>query len=496
MNLFQKGLVLLSIPLVFEIGLIFTLLHQNSLIEQETRAISKIKSTVQVVYMVQGAYLEASSKIMRLQYTGDFHYYMEFEDVMKRIPSLVARLKSMGSEINFMQHPIVPRLLEIQAKVEPTFQKFIDHLSSGGPITEERLKPLMGIRDKITPLMGDSVALTNELMRWQWQKEKESEARQTAMREQMNSTLFTGLALNIALAIGMAVWLNFNTISRLRLIMSNAESIGKEPLKHVVSGNDEISTLDQVLHNASNSLLQSREKERELDAMKENFYAMVTHDLRSPLTSVGVAIQIVLDGAKGAISEKVKATLTLASESLERASIIINDFLDLRKLDAKSFDLKLEDTRIKTLVSESIKTVAPQAQNKNVTLMYDVPPLSLRADGASLSRVLINLLTNSVKFSASGDTIELGVIECDGMLKFEIRDQGPGIPDSYKEYVFASFKQLPDQQRYQGTGLGLAICKQLVEQHGGQIGVADNQPKGSIFWFTIPLANRIPTDPL
>lgn len=490
MNLLQKGIALLSVPLLVEIGLIVILLNQNAGIDQETRQVLKSKQLIQSVYLIQAAYLDAVGSLNKFENTRNGHYLFDCSVSLNRIRILLKNVKEAAAS-NQMEYDVtVGKLQALATETYKTLLPFINR-SDIETINRKRLKEMEHAREYVTSVMSDFARLSNALAQWQWQKERDSEERQQEMRDQIRVTLLFGLMLKVLIVLVLAAWMKKHLFGRLNTIMDNAKRIGMEmPLLARVPIQDEIGELDSVLHLVSNVLAEGREKERQTEKIKEEFYAMVTHDLRAPLTGVVAAVSLVREGHKGEISYDAKKTLELANVNIMRVSQLVDDFLDLRKLDAKSFELEFRNFQAEDLINECVESMTPHAQTKGINIIVEAGSVNVKADRFNLSRVIMNLITNAITHSPrNGEiTVKLSTIENEKHIRVGIGDQGPGIPAGQKEYVFQSFKQLPGQPGQQGTGLGLAISKLIVEQHGGKIGVEDNQPKGSTFWFTIPVA--------
>ncbi|MBX9688449.1 MAG: PAS domain-containing sensor histidine kinase [Candidatus Obscuribacterales bacterium] len=228
----------------------------------------------------------------------------------------------------------------------------------------------------------------------------------------------------------------------------------------------------------------------ELERLKQEFYAMIAHDLRTPLTSTQLSLGVVIDGMLGELSPKVKETLQRAEAGISRLTSLINDFLDFEKLQSGKFDLNSKPMFLSSLIERSVSEVQGLADKHG--LKIETPDLDLMtyADEERLIQVLINFLSNAIKFSPENSSIIIDAQKIEKDLLITVTDQGPGIPAELQERLFKSFSMLKNQSnkvKIKGTGLGLAICKMIVEQHGGSIGVKSSEGKGSSFWFQIPI---------
>ncbi|CAN5248219.1 hypothetical protein BH10CYA1_BH10CYA1_09590 [soil metagenome] len=230
---------------------------------------------------------------------------------------------------------------------------------------------------------------------------------------------------------------------------------------------------------------------KEAERLKQEVVAMVSHDLRAPLTSIGMSLEMLLDGLFGAINERGMKVASAAQQSVGSLMTLINDLLDIERVESTGIQLYYEDAEASMLLSRAADTVRTQAESKNIRLDAESNvALACRIDVERVNRVIVNLLSNAIKFAPNNSTVSLTCAKIDDQIEFRIADQGPGIPADKISIVFEKFRQVGTGStgEKQGSGLGLAICKSLVEAHGGSIGVISESNRGSIFWFRLPIA--------
>jgi signal transduction histidine kinase len=234
------------------------------------------------------------------------------------------------------------------------------------------------------------------------------------------------------------------------------------------------------------------------ERLKEEVMAMVNHDLRSPLTTVQVSLELLKESEKGKLSEKSEALIENMTVSCNQILRLTKDLLDLDRLESGHLELEIEDCNIGAIAVQAIDLTSGLAHRKKIKISTDVQTLIVQADGHRLEQVMTNILTNALKFSPAGSSIHIAVRptnDC-AMAKVSISDQGPGIPSNMLDKVFDRYQQVKEGSgsKNGGSGLGLAICKALVEQHGGKIWVESNAQsgptRGATFIFTVPLTNR------
>lgn len=223
-----------------------------------------------------------------------------------------------------------------------------------------------------------------------------------------------------------------------------------------------------------------------LAQLRREFIAMISHDVRSPLSSVHGVISLTRQGTYGELSENGLAAMNRALAGMEYVLDLVENFLDVESIDSGGMKIDPFDTSLTYVVERAVTAVEDLAGQKKVEIETDVEALEFQADEDRLLQVLINLLTNAIKYAPENTPISVSAKIVDEQVRFEIRDQGPGIPESQRKDVFDRFKQVGrDKGRRGGFGLGLTICKEIVNLHGGKIWVEEDQ--GSTFVFELPL---------
>ncbi len=234
------------------------------------------------------------------------------------------------------------------------------------------------------------------------------------------------------------------------------------------------------------------ERTSELEKMsrhKSEFLANMSHELRTPLTSIFGYTKLILDGLEGDINKEQQKDLGIVLTSSKHLLELINDLLDLSRIEAGKTVLSYETFTIPELLDDVVPVMERLAKDKGLTLTYSVASDidSLHADKAKTKQVLINILGNAIKFTNAG-SIKLNVAETDSDFVFSVTDAGMGMRNEDLEAIFDSFKQVGPAHMadHEGTGLGLAISKQFIEMHDGKIWVESELGKGSTFTFTLP----------
>lgn len=256
----------------------------------------------------------------------------------------------------------------------------------------------------------------------------------------------------------------------------------------------------------------------ELDQMKRDFVSQVSHDLKTPLSSMQETINLLLDGVPGPLTDQQSRLLHLHQQSAERLSSMLAKLLDLSKIESgMSGDIQLID--VSSLVNRGVAQMESSLKEREIAIHISLPedPIIIEGDSDRVLQLIDNLLENAIKFSPQGGAIEIAgdVIteqpqkisslqwneiasrsHSGGLLFLTVSDQGPGVPDSQKDQIFSRFFQgdAGKSSRRKGVGLGLTICSEIVATLSGKIWVSDNEGGGSIFNVLIPGALSIPNE--
>ena len=236
---------------------------------------------------------------------------------------------------------------------------------------------------------------------------------------------------------------------------------------------------------------ESRElvKLRRLDEMKTNFVSTVSHELRTPLTSMIASVSLMREGLAGEVTPKQKRLLDLIYRNSDRLHELINDILDLSRLESGTHRLQYAETGFRELAEDSVNLLSGAADERQVKLIVegdrDYP---MCVDPGKIKQVLVNLIGNAVKFTRPGGQVKVRAEIRDSGLTLCVEDDGVGIPPEHLERVFDRFHQVEDAmtRTNRGSGLGLAICRRIVKTHGGRIWVESEVGRGSRFFFEIP----------
>lgn len=234
------------------------------------------------------------------------------------------------------------------------------------------------------------------------------------------------------------------------------------------------------------------------------FYSMVSHELRTPLTSIRAVLGLIEEGVVEPDSDEAKELFQVARISTDRLIRLINDMLDLKKIEAGKMEMLFEDIDVEDLVTDCLRALSGMAEEQRVSLKQIIDGnFVIYGDRDKTTQILTNLVSNAIKFSPPGESVVVKITPTKGktaskteMVRFEVTDKGPGISEEGLSMLFEKFQQLDssDSRQKGGTGLGLAISKALVDKHNGDIGVFSTVGEGSTFWFEIPSSAIINED--
>lgn len=249
-------------------------------------------------------------------------------------------------------------------------------------------------------------------------------------------------------------------------------------------------------------LLTDITKEKEIDRMKSEFISTTSHELRTPLAAIKESIMLILDGVVGETTEEQIRFLTIAKRNIERLMALINDMLDISKIETGKIEIKKKPCDVAEVIDGVMSSMQFLAKENNLKLKSDVPaglpPVNFDPD--RITQVLVNLIGNAIKFTPAGGSVTVGSRKSgvrsqdskprtSNFIEISVIDTGVGIDAKDMSKLFTRFGQLDSSltRKPGGTGLGLAICKDLIRMHGGEIWVESEAGKGSKFVFTLPI---------
>ncbi|WP_129746236.1 sensor histidine kinase [Flavobacterium anhuiense] len=282
------------------------------------------------------------------------------------------------------------------------------------------------------------------------------------------------------------------------LILKESETPKKQPLKIFAHGKE--SYFEKEIHNITITPT-GEEKEinigdviilrnitlfKELDFAKTNFIATVSHELKTPIASIKLSLQLLENGKTGDMNDDQKQLVESIKDDSQRLLKITGELLNLSQLETGNIQLNIGKSNPHEIVRYAVEAVKVQADQKQIQLVVDADEnlKSVKADAEKTGWVLINYLSNAIRYSSEKSTILIKLKEENNQMVFQVIDTGKGIDTRYKDKVFDKYFQVPGSQK-SGTGLGLAISKEFIEAQNGSVGVESNLGLGSTFWFSL-----------
>ncbi len=255
-------------------------------------------------------------------------------------------------------------------------------------------------------------------------------------------------------------------------------------------------TFDRLAHSIEErerQLQEDIEKLKELERLKADFVSTVSHELRTPLTSMRGALGLLLSGAGGDLSPKGRDLLRIALTNTDRLIRLINDILDIEKIDAGHVEIRRDRIRLRAVLDSTIAGLEGLSREADVRLeLVHVDDVEVIGDADRLTQVFTNLISNAVKFSPKGSSVDISIVSEGNAVRVGVRDHGPGIPAEFASRIFGRFQQAQaaESRRPGGTGLGLSIAKSITELHAGRIGFRSPEGGGTEFYVDLAVAPR------
>ncbi len=295
------------------------------------------------------------------------------------------------------------------------------------------------------------------------------------------ATVLVILSVSLLAALGATGFVAFHVTRSVRQLSAAtgrvADGSFREPLP--IETRDEIGELTHSFNRMAEQL-------RDVETLKQQFFSQITHELRNPLTAIRAAAQLLLARSRDTLDPKERQWVATIDGSVDRLLSLVNRILDFNRLRSGVFPLERRSVGLDKIVARVLDVLGPQAEQKNLLLEH-IPTgtdFVLAADDEALTKVVLNLIGNAVKFTPHGGSVRVGVTDAATHVELTVRDTGPGIPPADVSRVFEPYQQAHRGRK--GSGLGLAIVKELVAAHGGSVGVESEEGKGTCFTVRLP----------
>ena len=477
-----QGIILVGIPLIsqliFVAALSSVVFGLENAASKEAHAKRVIASCDQLRLRILSAYMSvASSRV--IGNSNDSALTAVRESFQKRLSELTALVKD-----DKIAGGYVDEYVKSTERILDLLQEAAESYEAGGQRTYTQFATEQEYMEDVSfHLLAMTTQAQNINVHYSPIVE-EFQPKAAQARKQLQMVIAIGVAINALIALFLAMSFGRQTVARLDQLMANIKkfSLGQQDLQPIV-GVDEIAQLDERFR----EIAEARNRAEEV---RRSIMSMVSHDLRAPLTSLHAGLELGLEGVYGELPPKMERLLKRSNSEIIRLVRLSNSLLDVEKIEAQKVDLSIDEHFVASIVDLSLNAVYGLAEVKQIKISTDFPEeLVISCDSDRVIQVLVNLLSNALKFSPRGSSMLLKVSTPGESIRFEVVDEGPGIKPEDQPRVFERFEQLsqPSKLRMEGSGLGLAICKALIEQHSGTIGVISELGKGSTFWFELPL---------
>lgn len=304
------------------------------------------------------------------------------------------------------------------------------------------------------------------------------------------ATVLLGFATGIAVVLGY--FFTSALIDRINQLQGAAQSVahGDLSVRVPAQGNDELAMLARTFNDMAEELRFAQSKQHELDTLRRDLIAWVSHDLQTPLASIRAIVEALADGVVEE-PETVQRYLRTANREINDLSFLIDDLFQVAQIDAGGLVLERNENSLADLISDTLESFTGLAEQRGVSLRGDIQAdLDLvYMDAPRIGRVLNNLVSNALRHTPAGGHVEVCASCQTGLVRVEVSDNGPGIPPDDLPHIFERFYR-GEKSRSRltgGAGLGLAIARGIVEAHSGQIGVESTLGEGTRFFFVLPL---------
>lgn len=479
LNMTRKGLVLISIPFIFEIAFVLVLFWVVQETEKNVKLAERGRNYAATCTELGSILLdEGKSLFFFRNVQPDQRLIRAFDK--KILDSKKAREKLRELSVGDPEREAQTELLckgcaELDVELGHMRAWVVDH---AGPYSEIPTPVGWARFGKAFLKFKTSLDEITDREKAQAELLPDADAQGRAF---IRNILIGGLVGNIALTVWLLSVFSKDFAQRMRILSDNAVRLARrQRLNPQIRGSDELAQLDQTFHQVAGDLQQAEQ-------MKQEFVQMISHDLRTPLTSLQTTLALTANGSYGELSERGSLRIAQSEESVQRLIDLINQLLDLEKIEAGNLQLEVKPISVNQILERALASAQGYADKQHVVLdakeQDDLP--NLIGDEQRLVQVVVNLLGNAIKFSPQGGRVTLAAqMFGETSVRISVTDEGPGIQSDQLAAVFDRFRQVGPSRG--GTGLGLAICKAIVEAHGGSINVVSEVGEGSTFSLIIP----------
>ncbi|CAN5423815.1 hypothetical protein BH10CYA1_BH10CYA1_02910 [soil metagenome] len=596
LKLAHKGLILVLVPLIFELIFLFILTVMVNKAENEAKVQITSKQIMKRASEVEKLFRESARQLGSYSLTGSRNFLDQYLSSVESLKQKQAAFTEFGGASSLQQGV----LKDLQSQSTGG----ISLLDQASKIVQQSPESALHLRSDA--LYADILRLPNQLEIATDRLDTSILTSDLALQNsshQFKMLLVAGVVLNVLMTVGLAFVISKEIVARVLTIRENSLRLASgQDLQNPVKGSDEIAELDRAFHRMAASLEEATRKERaivdnavdvicsvngdckftrvspacleawgftpeellgkrlvdviaddcieialqsfkhcmdtgetlsletrinhkngtvrhaswsgswsrpdkttfcvvhdsteskRIEQLKREFVAMVSHDLRAPLTSVQCFLEVLSEGVFADDHDAVMKKARLSNTEISRLVQMVNSLLDVEKMESGKMDVLIAPVPIERILERSINSVAALAEHKKVQINPNGgEDIIATADEDLIVQIMINFLSNAIKFSPAGSEITVSASQSSKTTKISVTDKGRGVPPDFKDKIFDRFQQveLADSRFRGGTGLGLAVCKAIAEAHEGEIGVDSIEGQGSTFWIKLPRAQPL-----
>ncbi len=483
MNLKEKGMILVMVPIVFLVCSLGTFAYvmqeTNSELKKQFEARDILTEVAQAELLKWDSLVQAS---LMAGFPGDDKIADEYGHDKEKLETCFSTLEDMAKA-----SPEHKKFIDIYLKIAKKTLDISDELVLSGLTDFDKMLESMAQLRVECKAYGyntkDAWGLEDKLISEEREKLDRSVVASNLKRQNLEAALNGIFLLSFPIAIILAMYFNRNMIREINNVVANSQHLLKnEPLSQPLPGSDEIAVLDDYFYSVAQKLMSLRE-------FKQKLVAVVRGEFKEPLEHISVALETVSREDAASLSQKARDRIAMAQKELRRLMKLLDELLGIGSLQVGQIDLNIAEAHLKEIMERSVTIVKPLADQRKITVKMNPLDLTFAADADRLIQVLVNLMSNAIKFSPQDGIVTLDAALIDQTLSIKVIDQGRGIPEKLQTVIFEPFEQVEkaDASEKKGTGLGLFIVKSIVESHGGQIGVESEEGKGACFWIRLPI---------
>ncbi|MBI2093797.1 MAG: CHASE3 domain-containing protein [Candidatus Omnitrophica bacterium] len=492
----QQLLLLLILPLAFQILFMVALIRAQHHSEQAQRLSARAEAFTANAYGLLDLLLKADANLRTGLLEQDPGALTSYRNAAEQIPFALERLRQTITESP--RHAAVFGRLEKRINEKFSFMDDIAVNASSATANAVALTDLLERNNASTATIQEAVSAFVE------KSLQITDTRQQAMKRslrQLHRLIWTTLIVLIGLTYLIWIFIRSGIAKRLSLLIENTKRLTSgEPLVRPTGGQDEFARLEQAFHKMADALAASMSKERlakeaaeSANRAKNEFLANMSHELHTPLNAVIGYSELMRDGTVGPLSPTQQEYTQYVCDGGRHLLSLVNDILDLSKIEAGKMELHLETVDIKTLLQNSLAMIKGRAltHELEISLRIAEDTGSIRADERKVKQMVFNLLSNAAKFTPDGGTIGVEALRQDKQVIVTVWDTGIGIDPKDADKVFQEFRQIDSaySRKNTGTGLGLSLTRRFAKLHGGSIWFeSSGKNQGARFSFALPVS--------